>query len=254
MKDGERTGRGGRLRVTTDRIIEWFAQSPMAEQMEREAQEAESLHNRRVLAYERLRASEARKAELPALQSAYEAAAREYRRVVVPAAKRASDAKRALEALDRSIRREQNEAELLLRATAKPVITRDGADLWHNLLQAQLHIQAHGTSEAPRMRERLGDLERTVGPDADAYQVLAAQLEQIDTAEAALPPFAAALERLREVQLEVASDLDALIDEVTAGLPSRCPVCNVKLRLAAGPPTEVRPTGTEGLLRAQREP
>lgn len=245
------------MRITTERVLEWFLNSPLAEQMEREALEAEELHNRRVRAYEQLHAAQEKKAEVPRLRAEIETAHAAYRaayeKVMKPLAERAATLNRSLEDLERSIGIDQRDAELFLRNTARPVV-RDGADVWHNLFQARLHVQTHSTVEAPQLRTQLRDLERTVGRGADAYQELAKRLEQIDAVEAVLPGFDAAVRKLEHVQLEVAPDLEALISEVTAGLPARCPVCNVKLRVAAGPPTEIIPTGTEGRAIAQREP
>jgi chromosome segregation ATPase len=203
-----------------EHVLDWFRKTH-GPSIEREARDAEVTHNARAAAVQRWHDAEARKAELAELRREIEDASAEYRAVVHPAAVRVAKARRAYGQLEGSIQHAQRRAELLLRDT-NPIVRDSSAILWA-LFDARRHLHAHMTSEVTQMRERKRDA------GSAARSELTDAIKAHDEAAKLLPPIEDAIKRLERVQLTVAPDLEALLDEVTEGLPAECSSCGARL-------------------------
>jgi hypothetical protein len=213
------------MEIKDKTLLDLLRKTPMAQQLESDARKAEQLHAARVRAFEQWQAAESGKAEIPKLRAALEAAEEKYRQAVTEHARAVAEARHAYNKLTGEIERTQSRAEIVLRQTADPAIV-DSSNVFWTILQARQHVMSHSTVELEQMRERLRDAKKRGDEDAE----LARMVEQADAAEAMIPKFDAALDRLRDVQLEVAPDLAKLVSELTGELPTRC-VCGERLNL-----------------------
>ena len=210
---------------------EWFWSSSFGQNLLTRRRDVELQMKSRMAAFDARAAAVKREEATPALVAQLREAEESYRKVVGAEARKVASARRALDQHVQSIAHDKTRAENVLRETCDPLVAESSDVLW-GLMDAREHARTHCTIQHNMLREAIADAKR-VGdePAKDSVKDCVNALRNHEQGEEMVAQFSDAIESIRNLQLELATDLPKAISEITEGLPKRCACCDRKLTL-----------------------